>query len=85
MNARCHGCKPVSEGTRTARLLLDNMPPMERPPFYIFPRTLEEAFGPGRRDLDVTTPMHKSDRVVVLASAGCAAVLLLMSVAGVLK
>lgn len=83
---RCHGCKPVSEGTRTARLLLDNMPAMERPAFYIFPRTMEEAFGPGRRDLDVfTEPMHPSDKLVIKASGLGLAALVVMALSGALS
>jgi hypothetical protein len=81
----CKGCKP-SEGTQTARLLLDTFPLAERPPFYIFPRTLEEAFGPGRRDLDVATePMHPSDKLVVKASGLGLAALAVMAVTGVLQ
>jgi len=82
----CKDCHPVSEGTRTSRLLLDNMPAAERPPFYIFPRTLEEAFGPGRRDLDVgTEPMHPTDGLVVKVSGLGLAALLVMAVTGVLQ
>lgn len=81
----CRGCKP-SEGTRTARLLLDTFPLAERPPFYIFPRTLEEAFGPGRRDLDVATEsMHPSDKLVVKAGACGLAALAVLTATGVLQ
>jgi hypothetical protein len=80
----CKDCKP-SEGTRSARLLLDNMPPMERPPFYIFPRDMEQAFGPGHRHLDIPTEtMHPHDKVVMKVGAACVAAVAVMAFAGVL-
>lgn len=79
-------CEPVSEGTRTARLLLDNMPAMERPAFYIFPRSMEQAFGPGHRHLDVgPEPMHPSDKLVMRASGLGLVALVVMALAGGLK
>lgn len=82
---QCRGCKP-SEGTRTARLLLDTYPLPERPPFYVFPRTLEEAFGPGHRTLDLEPePMHPADRIVVRASCVALAALAGLQASGVLS
>ncbi|MBT9467103.1 hypothetical protein [Hydrogenophaga sp.] len=75
----------VSEGTRTAQLLLEEFPLPERPPFYIFPRTLEEAFGPGRRGLEeAPEQMHPRDKVVLKAGTCGLVALALMAVAGTL-
>lgn len=76
----------VSEGTRSAQLLLEHLPEEERPPFYIFPRTLEEAFGPGQRHLHAAPEgMHAADKLVVracgLAAAAMTAVLVLTATA----
>lgn len=82
----CDDCPPISEGTRTARLLLDKFPLPERPPFYIFPRTLEEAFGPGHRTLDLEPePMHPADQIVVRASCVALAAVVGLQTSGVLS
>lgn len=80
---RCRGCKP-SEGTRTAELILGNNP-ASLDEFYRYPRTLEEAFGPGHRYLnDGPAPMDAPDRIVVRASGFAFAFVVALSAAGVL-
>lgn len=74
----------VSEGTHTAAVILGSSPE-SLDELYRYPRTMEEAFGPGQRTLDEDRePMHPADEVVLKASAGGFAVLLLLSSAGVL-
>jgi hypothetical protein len=51
-----------------------------------YPRTLEQAFGPyTSRDFNDTEPMHPSDKIVLVASAIGAVVLIAMIAVGWVK
>ncbi|MDP3351842.1 MAG: hypothetical protein Q8S92_22890 [Hydrogenophaga sp.] len=77
----------VSEGTESARNILRDVQLADlQLDTYIYPRTLEEAFGAGERG-PITDPdaMHPSDKLVVKAGGLGLAALAVMSATGVLQ
>lgn len=83
LNPSCKGCKP-SEGMRTASLILANQPESVDE-FYRYPRTLEEAFGPGHRHLSHEhDPIPEPDSRVMTAGLAAFAALALFAGAGLL-